>query len=79
MITKIIGAILTVLFRTLSKIKWILNPNNPNRKPIIIKSNKDQFTWLEKIVPKSGINNRNRGDKTLLITIKFMIRYVFIN
>ena len=56
-------------------IKCILSPVNPNRNPMTIKSNKDQLTCLEKMFPKSGINNNNRGENTLLITVKFMIKY----
>lgn len=47
-------------------------PSIPNRSPMIIKSNKDQLTWLEKMFPKSGINNKERGDNTLLVSVKFM-------
>ena len=56
-------------------IKCIVSPVNPNRNPMTIKSNKDQLTSLEKMFPKSGINNNNRGENTLLITVKFMIKY----
>lgn len=56
-------------------IKCILSPVNPNRNPMTIKSNKDQLTCLEKMFPKSGINNNKRGENTLLITVKFMIKY----
>jgi hypothetical protein len=57
----------------------MLNPVNTNRSPMTIKSNKDQLTWLEKRFPKRGINNSNRGDNALLITVKFMIKYFFKN
>ena len=39
---------------------------------MIIKSNNDQLTCLEKMFPKSGINNRERGYNTLLVSVKFM-------
>lgn len=52
----------------------MLNPVNTNKNPMTIKSNKDQLTWLEKMFPKSGINNSNRGDNVLLISVKFMIK-----
>lgn len=53
----------------------MLNPVNTNKNPMTIKSNKDQLTWLEKMFPKSGINNSKRGANALLISVKFMIKF----
>ena len=39
-----------------------------------IKSNKDQLTWLENMFPKSGINNKNKGANTLLVSFKLIIK-----
>jgi hypothetical protein len=33
------------------------------------------LTWLEKMFPKSGINNSKRGANALLISVKFMIKF----
>ena len=69
-----IGTILNVLFLTFSMVKCILSPVNPIRNPMTIKSNKDQLTWLENMFPKSGINNKNKGANTLLVSFKLIIK-----
>jgi hypothetical protein len=32
------------------------------------------LTWLENMFPKSGINNKNKGANTLLVSFKLIIK-----